>query len=74
MSDIETNPVKDPHDWVTADEPMTGPQASCLGTIAQAAGEEVPDDLTKADASLEIDRLQDKTGRGDPDEQGSPSA
>jgi hypothetical protein len=60
------NPVKDPDEWVTGDEPMTGPQASYLSTLAQEAGEEVPDglSLTKAEASKRIDVLQEKTGRG----------
>jgi len=58
------NPAKDPDDWVTGDEPMTGPQESYLDTLAQEAGEEVPDDLTKADASKKIDELQERTGRG----------
>jgi hypothetical protein len=49
---------------VTGDEPMTGPQESYLHTLAREAGEEVPDDLSKAEASKEIDRLQDETGRG----------
>ncbi len=65
MSDQPTpNPAKDPDDWVTGDEPMTGPQQSYLSTLAQEAGEEVPDDLTKAEASRRIDELQDRTGRG----------
>jgi hypothetical protein len=64
MSETTPNPEKDPEDWVTGDEPMTGPQTSYLHTLAQEAGEEVPDDLTKAQASEEIDRLQDETGRG----------
>ena len=65
MSDQPTpNPAKDPEDWVTGDEPMTGPQQSYLSTLAQEAGEEVPDDLTKAEASRRIDELQDRTGRG----------
>ncbi|OBG76460.1 DUF3072 domain-containing protein [Mycobacterium sp. E2462] len=55
---------KDPADWVTGDEPMTGPQRSYLHTLGQEAGEEVPDDLTKAEASSKIDELQHKTGRG----------
>jgi hypothetical protein len=55
---------KDPEDWVTGDEPMTGPQASYLQTLAQEAGEEVGDDLTKAQASERIEELQAKTGRG----------
>jgi hypothetical protein len=50
---------KDPDDWVTGDEPMTGPQASYLRTLAQQAGEEAPpEDLSKADASRRIDELQ----------------
>lgn len=55
---------KDPHDWVTGDEPATGAQKSYLSTLAQQAGEEVPDDLSKADASIKIEELQDETGRG----------
>jgi Protein of unknown function (DUF3072) len=55
---------KDPSDWVTGDEPATGPQKSYLETLAREAGEEVPDDLTKADASRRIDELQEETGRG----------
>lgn len=50
--------------WVTGDEPMTGPQRSYLETLAREAGEQVPDDLTKAQASEMIDRLQESTGRG----------
>ena len=60
------NPTKDPADWTTGDEPMTGPQESYLHTLAHEAGEDVRDDLTKAEASEEIDRLQDETGRGHP--------
>ncbi len=60
------NPVKDPENWVTGDEPMTGPQASYLKTLLQQAGRE--DDFdpgwTKAEASQHIDALQDETGRG----------
>jgi hypothetical protein len=55
---------KDPSDWVTGEEPATGPQKSYLQTLAREAGEEVPDDLTKADASRRIDELQEETGRG----------
>jgi hypothetical protein len=58
------NPEKDPEDWVTGDEPMTGPQASYLHTLAQEADVEVADDLTKAEASEKIDELQAATGRG----------
>ncbi|MGY1617098.1 DUF3072 domain-containing protein [Geodermatophilus sp. SYSU D00691] len=55
---------KDPSDWVTGDEPATGAQKSYLQTLAREAGEDVPDELTKADASRKIDELQDETGRG----------
>ena len=55
---------KDPDQWVTGDEPMTGPQASYLQTLAQEADEEVADDLTKAQASERIEELQARTGRG----------
>ncbi|QLD13309.1 DUF3072 domain-containing protein [Microbacterium oleivorans] len=57
--------VKDPDDWVTGDEPMTGPQRSYLDTLAREAGEELPASLTKAEASEQIDRLQNATGRGE---------
>lgn len=58
------NPEKDTSDWVTGDEPMTGPQRSYLHTLAQEAGRELPADLTKAQASDLIDELQQQTGRG----------
>jgi hypothetical protein len=54
---------KDPDQWVTGDEPMTGPQESYLQTLAREAGEKVPDDLDKADASKKIDELKAKTDR-----------
>ncbi|WP_284305963.1 DUF3072 domain-containing protein [Mobilicoccus caccae] len=54
---------KDPETWVTGDEPMTGAQRSYLDTLAREAGEQLPADLTKAEASEHIDRLQNKTGR-----------
>ncbi len=64
----QTDPtaIKDPETWTTGDEEMTGPQKSYLHTLAQQAGEdpEALDDLTKAEASVKIDELQEKTGRG----------
>ena len=60
----ESNTIKDPDKWVTGDEPMTGAQRSYLHTLAEEAGEEIDDDLTKAEASKLIDELQEKTGRG----------
>lgn len=59
------NPEKDRSEWVTGDEPMTGPQRSYLHTLGQEAGREIPDDLTKAQASELIDELQQQTGRGE---------
>ncbi|MCD2323970.1 DUF3072 domain-containing protein [Sphingomonas sp. IC-56] len=59
-----SNAVKDPDDWVTGDEPMTGAQASYLKTLSEEAHEDMEGDLTKADASKKIDELQEKTGRG----------
>jgi hypothetical protein len=56
---------KDTSEWVTGDEPMTGPQRSYLHTLAHEAGTEVPDEVTKAEASDLIEDLQQKTGRGD---------
>jgi hypothetical protein len=61
----ESNMIKDPDNWVTGDQPMTGAQRSYLHTLAEEAGEEIEDDeLTKAEASKMIDELQEKTGRG----------
>jgi hypothetical protein len=54
---------KDPSDWVTGDEPATGAQKSYLNTLARQAGEEVPEELSKADASRKIDELKEETGR-----------
>ena len=62
-----SNTIKDPADWSTGDEPMTGAQQSYLHTLASEAGETVDDDLTKAEASRRIDQLQEKTGRGKDD-------
>jgi hypothetical protein len=58
------NTVKNPEDWKTGDEPITGAQKSYLHTLASEAKEDVDDDLTKAEASKKIDELQEKTGRG----------
>ncbi|WP_256509142.1 DUF3072 domain-containing protein [Crossiella sp. SN42] len=61
---VNRTPEKDPEDWTTGDEEMTGPQESYLHTLAQEAGKEVPEELTKAEASQLIDQLQEETGRG----------
>jgi hypothetical protein len=64
MSEPNTSAAKPPEEWVTGDEPLTGPQQSYLETLAREAGETVPANLTKAQASEMIDRLQQVTGRG----------
>ena len=64
QSPIGDNTTKDPDDWVTGDEAMTGAQASYLRTLSQEATEPFDENLTKAEASKRIDELQEKTGRG----------
>ena len=59
-----SNAEKDPDDWVTGDEPMTGAQSSYLKTLSDQANEPFDESLSKADASKRIEELQDKTGRG----------
>ncbi len=59
-----SNAVKDPHQWTTGGQTMTGAQASYLKTLTEEAGEGFDPDLTKSEASLKIDELQGKTGRG----------
>ena len=64
QAEPQGNQDKDPSDWVTADEPMTGAQASYLKTLSEEAGEGFDEGLTKAEASRRIDELQAKTDRG----------
>lgn len=59
-----SNAEKDPHDWTTGDEPMTGAQASYLKTLSEEAHADFDPGLSKAEASLRIDALQEETGRG----------
>ncbi|MDP8970223.1 MAG: DUF3072 domain-containing protein [Actinomycetota bacterium] len=61
---LPSNLQKDPDDWVTGEERMTGAQASYLETLCQEADETFDPDLTKAEASKRIDELQQRTGRG----------
>jgi hypothetical protein len=60
----DSNMQKDPDDWVTGDEPMTGAQKSYLKTLSEEAKVDFDDSLSKAEASKKIDELQEKTGRG----------
>ena len=61
---VPSNVEKDPDDWTTGTESMTGAQASYLTTLCEEAGEKLDPSLTKAEASKMIDALQNKTGRG----------
>ena len=62
------NMEKDPGDWVTGDEPMTGAQRSYLKTLSEEARVPFEDGLTKAQASKRIEELQARTGRGENNE------
>lgn len=59
-----SNTVKNPDDWTTGPEPMTGAQRSYLKTLSDEAGEKFDENMSKAEASKRIDELQHKTGRG----------
>ena len=60
----QSNMEKNPDDWVTGDEPMTGAQRSYLKTLCEEAKVDFDENLTKAQASKRIDELQAQTGRG----------
>ena len=66
QTDGPSNLQKNPDDWTTGDEPMTGAQASYLKTLCEEAG--APDafdaGLSKAEASKRIDEMQRRVGRG----------
>jgi len=64
INNRDSNAIKDPDDWTTGDEPMTGAQHSYLTTLSTEAGEEFDERLTKAEASKRIEELQHTTGRG----------
>src|ERR687893_604431 len=53
---------RDPSEWVSGDDPITPAQKSYLDTLAKQAGEELPADMTKAEASQHIERLKSQLG------------
>ena len=57
-----SNTVKDPSDWTTGDEPMTGAQASYLKTLSEKTDTPYEEGLSKAEASKRIDALREKSG------------
>lgn len=60
------NTQKDPKDWVSGEDPMTGAQESYLETLAEQAHEPLPKgDITKAEASKMIDQLRERAGLED---------
>ena len=62
-ADPSDNQIKDPDEWVSGDEPMTGAQASYLKTLSEEAHTDFPDEqLSKAEASKRIDALKQKQG------------
>lgn len=63
-TDGDPSLIKDPSEWVSGGDPATASQKSYLDTLAKQAGEELPADISKADASEAIDRLRQQTGQG----------
>lgn len=59
-TETSTNTQKDPEDWVSGDEPMTGAQRSYLKTLSEQAHrpDAFSEDLSKAEASKQIDELR----------------
>ena len=59
----DNTPAKDPSEWKSGDDPATPSQLSYLKTLAEQAGQEPPpENITKAEASEEIDRLRKEAG------------
>ena len=63
--EVASNLEKDPDEWVSGDEPMTGAQSSYLKTLSEQAHDHsfYEKGLTKAEASKRIDALKEKIGR-----------
>ena len=59
---------RDPDEWKTGDEPMTEAQRSYLTTLSAESGEDVDENLTKAEASKKIDELRERSPRVETDE------
>jgi hypothetical protein len=72
QADPPGNAEKDPDDWVTGDEPMTGAQASYLKTLSEESGESFNPEMTKAEASKRIESLRERTGKDEQIAGGNP--
>jgi hypothetical protein len=59
----DSNTVKNPDEWKTGDEPMTGAQRSYLKTLSDEANVPFDENLTKAEASKRIDELKQRSDR-----------
>ena len=59
----DSNTVKNPDEWKTGDEPMTGAQRSYLKTLSDEAKVPFDENLTKAEASKRIDELRQQNER-----------
>ena len=59
----DSNTVKNPDEWKTGDEPMTGAQRSYLKTLSDEANVPFDETLTKAEASKRIDELKQRSDR-----------
>ena len=68
-----TDRLKDPQDWASGDDPMTDAQRSYLETLSRQAGEEMPENMSKSEASQRIDELRAKTGLADQGDSSTPS-
>jgi hypothetical protein len=64
-TELTDNAKKNPDEWVSGDDPITGAQASYLKTLCEQAGtpEMFDDNLTKAQASELIDEMREKSQR-----------
>ena len=63
-TDTTSNTHKDPDEWVSGDEPMTGAQRSYLKTLSEQAHKPsaYAEDISKAEASKRIDELKQELG------------
>jgi len=63
LHDGDPTAEKPVEEWLTGDEPATGAQLSYLGTLSREAGRDLPEHLTKAQASQLIDELRQQSER-----------
>ncbi|KAL8849620.1 MAG: hypothetical protein Q9221_005387 [Calogaya cf. arnoldii] len=55
-------PIQNPDTWTTGDDKATGKQMGYVAVMAKKAGESVPSEMGKTDASKKIEELKEKTG------------